>query len=311
MTFSAQIKSELSSLSPNARHCNIAEILSIINTIGHIRTIGSKSYLWIQTENVYVIKKFEKLFVETYNIPYEIMLKSSKKNPNRTYYMLITNDELNSLFKSIGIKFENDICKKEINSLITNLSCCKRAYIRGSFLSGGSLTNPEKSYHIEFLNHNEELSKSLQNIINSFGLNSKLVKRKGQYVIYLKDGEQITDLLNIMEAHNALLEWENVRVIKDVRNSLNRSVNCETANIGKVTSASVKQVEDIMLIENTKGFEYLSEPLEEIARLRLENQDVSLKEIGEMLNPPVGKSGVNHRFRKISEIARNIRGGLL
>lgn len=311
MTFSAQIKSELSNLDLNARHCNIAEILSIINTIGRIRKIGTKTYLWLQTENVFVAKKFEELLRKTYDIPYEIVLKSSKTNPNITYYMFLSHDKLHGIFKSFGFEHEGTSYKKGINSLITNLNCCKRAYIRGAFLSGGSMTNPEKSYHIEFLNHEEELSLNLQRLINSFGLNSKLVKRKGQFVVYLKDGEQITDLLNIMESHNALLEWENIRVIKDVRNSLNRSVNCETANIGKVTSASVKQIEDIMFIKNTKSLEFLSESLEEIARLRLENQDLSLKEIGEMLNPPVGKSGVNHRFRKISEIARSIRGGVL
>ena len=145
------------------------------------------------------------------------------------------------------------------------------------------------------------------NLIASFQIEAKIVERKKHFVVYIKDGSGIVDILNVMEAHVALMELENVRIIKEMRNSVNRKVNCETANLNKIVSASVKQVEDIIFIRDSVGLSYLTESLEEIARVRLENQDASLKELGSMLNPQVGKSGVNHRLRKISEIAESLR----
>ncbi|HEY4544175.1 MAG TPA: DNA-binding protein WhiA, partial [Tissierellaceae bacterium] len=169
-------------------------------------------------------------------------------------------------------------------------------------------SNPEKSYHLEFTTNNKEHSDNLCEIINSFNLSAKVVQRKENYVVYLKEGSQIVDLLNIIGAHQALLNFENVRVLKDMRNNVNRLVNCETANLSKTIDASMKQVENIKLIQDTKGLHTLPPKLREIAYLRLEYRDATLKEIGEMLDPPVSKSGVNHRFRNIEKIANNIKG---
>ena len=192
-------------------------------------------------------------------------------------------------------------------TLIQN-RCCRRAYIRGAFLGGGSISNPEKTYHLEFVTNSEEHGRDLSKIINSFNLNSKIIIRKENHVVYIKEGEQIVDILNIMGGHQALLKLENIRAFKDIRNNINRLVNCETANLGKTINASLRQVENIEYIDSRIGIKKLPKNLQEIALLRLNHRDASLKELGAMLEPPVGKSGVNHRFRKIEEIAEDLKG---
>ncbi len=185
-------------------------------------------------------------------------------------------------------------------------SCCKRAYIRGAFLGGGSVSDPEKGYHLEFITHSEEYGNSLKELINEFGLESKLIDRKSNHIVYLKEGDQIVDLLNIIGAHKALLDFENVRIVKQMRNDVNRLVNCETANLNKTVNAAMKQVQDINLIKSVVGLGALPDGLSELAELRLEQPEASLKELGEMLDPPVGKSGVNHRFKKIHKFAESL-----
>ena len=183
----------------------------------------------------------------------------------------------------------------------------KRAYIRGAFLAAGSMSDPSKSYHFEIVCDEEEQAEYLKELMSGFELDGKVVQRKKNYVVYLKEGSQIVDILNVMEAHVALMELENVRIMKEMRNSVNRKVNCETANINKTVSAAVKQTEDIRYIQDTVGFEKLSEGLKDVALTRLAYPDATLKELGELLENPIGKSGVNHRLRKLSEIAEKLR----
>ena len=194
------------------------------------------------------------------------------------------------------------------DNLLIQRECCKRAFIRGAFLAAGSISAPEKFYHFEIVCATDKKAKQLQEIIQNFNIDAKIVERKKHFVVYIKEGSGIVDILNVMEAHIALMELENVRILKEVRNSVNRKVNCETANLNKTISAAVKQIEDIEYIRDNYGLSKLSESLEEMARLRLDNPDASLKELGDMLSPPVGKSGVNHRLRKICEIAEDLRG---
>jgi len=194
-----------------------------------------------------------------------------------------------------------------VNGLLVQNACCKRAFIRGAFLSAGSMSDPEKSYHFEIVCTSEEKAMQLMEIINSFDIDAKIVQRKKNYVVYVKEGAQIVDMLGIMEAHVALMNLENVRILKEMRNSVNRQVNCETANINKTVNAAVKQIEDINYIEETVGLSSLPENLQEIAEVRLKYPEAALKELGTFLEPAVGKSGVNHRLRKLCEIAEEIR----
>ena len=183
----------------------------------------------------------------------------------------------------------------------------RKAYIRGAFLGGGSISNPEKAYHLEFVTHNEEYAEELSKIVNTYDLNSKVIQRKNSYVVYLKEGEQIVDVLNIIGAHSSLLHLENVRIMKEMRNNVNRLVNCETANLSKTVNASVRQIESIKLIQKEIGLQRLPKNLREIAEFRVKFPDESLKELGTMLDPPVGKSGVNHRLRRIEKIAEELK----
>lgn len=205
-----------------------------------------------------------------------------------------------------GFQFQQEIDKSLIDK-----SCCKRAYLRGAFLAGGSVNNPEtSSYHLEVYSSDRDHAESLTELMNHFQLNSKTIERKKGFVTYLKEAEKISDFLSIAGAHSALLKFEDVRIIRDMRNSVNRLVNCETANLNKTIDAALRQVENIRYIDSVIGVEQLPDRLREIARLRVEFQDVTLKELGEMVSSgKVSKSGVNHRLRKIDEIAESLRNG--
>ena len=314
MSFSGDIKEELSRQLCTARHCRIAEIAAIISMCGHISiSIDEKYCLRIQTENLSVARKYFTLLKKTFNIETDVSIKQNVHlKKTRTYLVMIRNHEdavrVLQAAKLIGtdgeIRENLSIC----DNLVIQRSCCKRAFIRGAFLSAGSISDPQKSYHFEIACATEEKAEQLRDIINSFEMDAKIVRRKKYHVVYIKEGSQIVDILNVMEAHVALMNLENVRILKEMRNSVNRKVNCETANIHKTVNAAVKQIEDISYIRSRIGFESLPEALAEIAELRLEHPDAALKELGMMLTPQVGKSGVNHRLRKLSTLAEELRG---
>ena len=310
MSFSSNVKSELSHHFGKARHCNIAELSAILNMCGHIAYNHDKFCVKIQTENPAAARKYFTLLKKTFNIDSEVLIRrNSQLKKNMVYMLFINNDEqARKMLQACGILKHNSIfINKSIDELVVNSVCCKRAYIRGAFLASGSISDPEKMYHLEFACSNEQYSESFRDVINAFNLDAKVVKRKEHYIVYLKEGEQIVDLLNIMEAHKALLDIENIRILKGMRNNVNRKVNCETANLNKTVSASLKQVEDIELIMKNMDLTQLPKSLSNIAYLRLEYLEASLKELGELLDTPVGKSGVNHRLRKLAEIADSLR----
>ncbi len=182
-------------------------------------------------------------------------------------------------------------------------SCCIRAYLRGVFLCAGSVNDPEKSYNLEFVLNSERDAGRIRDLLGNFDIEAGISKRKKTFVVYIKEAEGIVDALNIMGAHKALMYVESLRVEKDVRNRVNRTVNCEAANIVKSVNASARQIEDIRKIDRVLGLQKLEEPLKQMALARIEHESATLAELGGYLNPPVGKSGVNHRLRKLSEIA--------
>lgn len=316
MSFSSTTKNELSRIPITDDCCALAELAALVRMSGTIQILGMKNFnLKFSTENAAIARRIFTILKMIYTIDIEVMVRRNRQLKKNNNYLIVINDKSISIkiLMDVGFIYEdsNSIFAPHYNMperLITN-RCCRRSYIRGAFLGGGSISNPEKTYHLEFVTNNEEHALDLSQIINSFGLNSKIVTRKENYVVYIKEGEQIVDLLNIIGAHQALLKLENIRVLKDVRNNINRIVNCETANLGKTIDASMRQIENIEVISKTIGLNKLPKNLRELAELRLEYSDASLKEIGMMLNPPVGKSGVNHRFRKIEEIADKLRGG--
>lgn len=313
MSFSKNVKEELAKQVSMARHCQIAEIAAIISLCGSISINEENQYfVKINTENLTVAKKYFMLIKETFNASPEILLRRNLNLKKSKVYTVVVRDSKVSLKILEAAKLlDEDGEIREILSLTDNLiirnACCRRAFIRGAFLASGSMSEPAKTYHFEIVTTTMEKAEQIQSIICFFDIDAKIVVRKKYFVVYVKEGSQIVDLLNIMEAHVSLMELENVRILKEMRNSINRQVNCETANINKTVAAATKQIEDIQYIKDTIGFSKLSEGLEEIARLRLEHPDASLKELGTLLSPPIGKSGVNHRLRKLGEIADNLR----
>ncbi len=183
-----------------------------------------------------------------------------------------------------------------------------KAFIRGAYLAAGSISDPNKFYHYEIVCEYEEDAVQLQELLLYFELDAKVIQRKRNYIVYLKEGNNITDVLNLMGAVVSQMNLYNIMILKGMRNDVNRKVNCETANLNKTIEAAVKQIRDIEYLRDTVGLESLSDGLRQVAYVRLENPDMNLKDIGERLNPTVGKSGVNHRLRKISEMAEQLRG---
>lgn len=284
MSFSSEIKEELSKTNnlKNKEEVKYEFLGYLISSNIAIK----KNKIEYSTENEYNINRLNKL-LNNLNIDYDICVKGN-------------------LFV---IKFNIENITDYIN-LLGNIEKenLKKAFIRGSFLGSGSINDPNKKYHIEISLENKQYANILKNILKEFEITFKELERKSSYSLYSKDGEEISKFLALIGASKAVINFEEIRVIRDIRNNVNRKVNCETANLNKTVNAAVRQIEDIKFIYNSKVEDKLSDNLKEIANLRMENPDISLVELGKLLKEPIGKSGVNHRLKKIQEIANELRG---
>ena len=296
MSFSSEVKEELSRHLGKSRHCQIAELAALIAFDGKVQVSESGCDLFLDSENELLNTKYDLLLKKLFDFSEEKREKSGREQ-KKIYETVKMWDEDHQI----------PMITETVNGLLLLQGCCKRAYIRGAFLAGGSISDPNKSYHFEIVCDSDVMAKQIQRLMCDFSMDAKIVRRKKPYVVYLKEGDQIADILNIMEAHVSLMELENIRILKDMRNTVNRKVNCETANINKTVSAAVKQLEDITYLRDNMGLEKLAEGLREVAYARLSHPDATLKELGELLSPPVGKSGVNHRLRKLSDLAEKER----
>lgn len=300
MSFSGTVREELAAQISSARHCQLAELAALIHFCGN--TCEGGMHLCLETENEAVARKCFTLLKKTFNIDNVVI-----KGKNR---LLPDDGTEGKVIQAMHLGDKKELAealKTPVNSLMIKNSCCARAYLRGAFICIGSMSDPKKSYHLEFVCGERAQAEQLKAVILEFGIEAKVIKRKKYSVVYLKEGAGIVDLLNVMGAHVSLMNLENLRIVKEMRNSINRRVNCETANISKTVTAASKQIEDILLIRDKYGFENLPDNLKQMAEIRLEYPDAALKELGECLDPPVGKSGVNHRLRRLSEIADGIR----
>ena len=318
MSFSGMVKEELFRQIGSARHCKMAELAAMLCSCGKMEYFSGESKLKIQTENEAVARKCFTLLTKTFNIRTDIAIRTNRMKGSVSYYIVVKeHDAALRILQATKLLDQYGEVEEELSvvrNIVIQETCCKRAFIRGAFLASGSMSDPEKSYHFEIVCATREKAEQIQKIMKCFELDGKIVLRKKSFVVYLKEGSQIADVLNVMEAHVALMEFENVRILKDMRNTVNRKVNCETANINKTVSAAVKQIDDIRYIQETKGLDKLPEGLKDMALTRLTYPEASLKELGSLLTPPVGKSGVNHRLRKLSEMAEELRtkqGGAL
>lgn len=312
MSFSGEVKEELSRQFHKSRHCQLAEIAAILGFAGKLEAAEEGSVLRVYTENLPLARKYFMLIKKTFGINVDIAVRQNVYlHKSRTFVMSLHRPkDISRVLQAVKWQNEQGMETKGsgiVHPIMVQNSCCRRAFIRGAFLSAGSMSDPEKSYHFEIVCSTLEKAEQLTELIHSFDIDAKIVQRKKSQVVYVKEGSQIVDMLNIMEAHVALLNLENVRILKEMRNSVNRQVNCETANINKTVNAAVKQAEDIRYIEAHMGLGRLPDNLQEIAKVRLQYPEVPLKELGTYLDPPVGKSGVNHRLRKICAIAEDLR----
>ena len=312
MSFSGNVKEELIRCVDSARHCRIAEIAAIIVFDGEIvRKPGQGADLRVSSENESILRKYFTLLEKTFKINGEVSIDKRIVRKNNRFTIDVDDQETAiRILQAVKILAEDRTpmpTEALVNQMVIQKNCCKRAFLRGAFLCAGSISDPEKFYHFEIVCSSRAKAVQMQELIQSFEIDAKIVKRKKYDVVYVKEGAQIVELLGLMGASISLLNLENVRILKDMRNSVNRKVNCETANINKTVNAAVKQVEDILYIRDTVGLEKLPENLEETALLRLEYPQASLKELGALFSPPVGKSGVNHRLRKIGSIAEQLR----
>ncbi len=287
MSFSREVKEELAGHMAGAGRCRAAELAAMMCLSGQYGRDGKGLYtIGFQLENEVVLRKCFTLLKKTYNI---------EKNVG------ITEEEMQVFYRDFG-----DL-EEPADFRYIQRPCCRRAFLRGAFLCAGSISDPEKGYHLEFVCTRESKARQLRQIIQGYGIEARIVPRKKYHVVYIKEGAGIVDLLNVMEAHVALMNLENLRIVKEMRNSINRRVNCETANITKTVNAASRQIEDILFLRDHYGIQKLPPALRQMAEVRLEYPDAPLKELGERLEPPVGKSGVNHRLRKLGELAEKVR----
>lgn len=311
MSFSTLVKDELCRVELHDVCCMKSEILGVILTGNLFSYEKDSRNVKMVTENAAFARRVYSIIRKVYGISPEVAIRRSSKLKKHISYSIIfaSMQIINKILYDFGISafYEGDFSPTK-----TTLKkvCCRKSFLRAAFLSGGSISDPEKTYHLEIATHNVKCTEVIKELLKDYGINVKIITRKGNYVAYIKEGENIVDFLNIVGAHGALMELENVRILKEMRNSVNRIVNCETANLEKTVNASVRQVENIRLIESTIGISNLPENLIDIANLRLEYSELTLKELGELLNPILGKSGVNHRLRKLDEIAEEIRNNI-
>ena len=293
MSFSSDVKDELAGIYPKARHCKIAELAGIMGIAGEEGDVIS-----LQSEKDILQRKFFTLLLKAFNIE-KGLFPAAPGSGRKKSYRIVLDDE----------KKVQDVEAAIRHPMLLSMECCRRSFLRGAFLAGGSISDPKKYYHFEIVCSNLAFAETVQNVINSLGYEyeAKTVKRKNTYVVYLKEGEQIVQILGEMGAVKSLMNLVNVRIVREVRGNVNRRVNCETANLNRTAVTAVRQIEDIRYIKEHLGFGILAPPLRQMAEVRLRFPEASLKELGEAMDPVLGKSGVNHRLRKLSEIADKLR----
>ena len=294
LSFSYDIKTRLAAAQPGCEFCPAAELYGILKFASSERD----GALNIVTEHKGVADRLEALFAG------EIGFVPSKEEYSGGYRFKIESDaRADIIYQKLDLGGEYGIPREEIMPF----RCCRISYIRGTFLGGGSISDPKKNYHMEFVSKSESAAEELADILKEEGIDAKVASRKNKYMVYLKEYEEIASLLGLIGAGGASMEIYNISIEKEIRNAVNRRMNCENANIDKVIKAYGKHMLAIEKIKNTIGLEKLPESLREIAKVRMENPDESLKELGKRLKEPIGKSGVNHRLNRILEIAEDIK----
>lgn len=313
MSFASQTKKELTLIEQGAC-CQRTELEALVTTNGVLKTVNGRSVLDIETENVAIARRIYTLMKEAFGVHPEVVVRKKMRLRKNNVYAIRLSSRPTELLRELGWDVRNLVPAEPSEQMTLppltkpRKRCCQRAYLRGAFLGAGSINDPgSNSYHLEISLSSVELGNLLVKLTDAYELHAKVIQRKRGFVLYLKEGEKIVDFLSVIGAHQALLKFEDVRILKGMRNQVNRLVNCETANLNKTIVAAVRQLEVIRLIDDRIGLNSLPDHLREVAELRLQYPDVNLQELAVRLNNKVSKSGLNHRFKKLEQIAEDLK----
>ena len=310
MSFSSSVRDELSRVEEHHPCCRKSELAALLRGGLCLRRVSGQFRLLFVSEHAALLRHVFSTVKALYHSGPEVMvLKTHRFRDHAVYRLdfsaLASGSDEKGLLHDCGIEVLED--KLHYLPWRPKAKCCRRAYLRGCFLATGSISDPDRSYHLEISFPDALLLSEFQSFLHEYGIDAKHIRRKGHLLAYLKEGQEIVDFLNIAGAHISLMQLENIRILKDVRNQVNRIVNCETANLEKTVNASFRQMEHIRYLDSHVGLDSLPDGLREVARLRLDHSEVSLQELGDMLNPVLTKSGVNHRLRKLEQLAMQER----
>ena len=306
MSFSSEVKNELARLPQEGDCCIRAELSALLRMGGSLVLRGQNFGLSFMTENAALARRMLSMIKHRFDVQTEVLVKRSVRLKKNNLYQLrlLPSTETARLLSELELLPGADA---ENGKEILRTPCCRRAFLRGAFLAGGSISRPSSDYHLELVTENEEFAQLIQKTMRGLSLTARLTDRKKDFIVYMKEGDAIIRFLSLIGAHQALLEFENIRVVKEVRNRVNRVVNCETANLGKTVEAAVRQLDSIRLIQRTIGLSKLPRTLRQAAQLRLDYPEAALRELVELSDGRIGKSGMNHRLKKVEEIADSIR----
>ena len=303
-------------MEPEKKCDQLAEIAGFLRVSGSLRLTGrGKFTIVIATDNPAIARHYKRLIREYFQIDAKLEVGGAEALKKGHTYMLTISpeDRSESILRETGIllvREGNNFISDGIYEELIRKKCCKRAYMRGMFMGTGTISDPEKSYHLEFVCESRTLANDLKKMINSFvDLSVKVVQRRNRWVVYMKNSQYISDMLALMGAHAQMLAFENVRVQKSVYNQTTRIMNCDNANTDRTLDASEKQIRAIRILEETGQLSVLTDKLRELARLRVENPEASLTQLGEMMEPKLGKSGVTNRMKRILSMAEKVTGG--
>lgn len=307
MSYASEVKKELTGLQVHLDNAK-AELMALIRMNGSLGIANRNMILNVQTESPAIARRIYSLLKQFCQVESEIVVRRKMKLKKNNQYVVRLRYHAQEILSDLGI-LEGFQIKEKVPMALLKDDLMIRSYLRGAFLAGGSVNNPETSrYHLEIYSLYEEHNEMIAQMINRYHLNARTTARRSGYIVYLKEAEKIAEFLQLIGATNGMLKFENIRIVRDMRNSVNRLVNCENANMDKVANASNRQIENIRLIDSMVGLDSLPEKLRAIAETRLAHQEVSLKELGVLVpGGPISKSGVNHRLRKLNAYAEELR----
>ena len=307
MSYASEVKKELTGLQVHLDNAK-AELMALIRMNGALGIANRNLVLNVQTESPAIARRIYSLLKQFYQVESEIVVRRKMKLKKNNQYVVRLRYHAQEILSDLGI-LEGFQIKEKVPMALLKDDLMIRSYLRGAFLAGGSVNNPETSrYHLEIYSLYEEHNEMIAQMINRYHLNARTTARRSGYIVHLKEAEKIAEFLQLIGATNGMLKFENIRIVRDMRNSVNRLVNCENANMDKVANASNRQIENIRLIDSMVGLDSLPEKLRAIAETRLAHQEVSLKELGVLVpGGPISKSGVNHRLRKLNAYADELR----